>query len=293
MHSLLVLLSVVGALSLRWTYLWSVENTTLANSNLSWSRRWSLALGAFVLPPLLILAMAIAVLTMGIHGSMLGHAVGHLGYGCALLLVTLFAVTLLWLGINALRSQGRLRNLPLIEVQGVVARRLETELPFAARVGFWRPALVLSRGLDQLLSETELDAVLRHEQAHLIFRDTFWFFWLGWLRTATLWLPGTRILWKELLLLREMRADRWAAQGADPILLAESLLKMARAAVPAEPGWVMFSEGNEGDRLEQRIDALLATEPQVDQADVASRWVMVSFAIAALPLLTNLWHSAA
>ncbi len=293
MHSLLVLLSVVVALSLRLAYLGFVDRTTLADPTLSWSRRWSLALGAFLLPPLLILAMAIAILTMGIHGSMLGHAVGHLGYGCALVLVVSFATTLLVLGVNALRSYGRLRNLPLTNVQGVVARRLDTELPFAARVGFWQPALVVSHGLDHLLSETELDAVLRHEQAHLIYRDTFWFFWLGWLRTTTAWLPGTCVLWTELLLLREMRADRWAAQGTDPILLAESLLKMAQAAVPAEPGWVMFSEENEGDRLEQRINALLASQPQVHQADVASRWVMASFAIAALPLLTNLWHIAA
>lgn len=292
MHSLLLLLSLVGAVALRLSYGAISNHLFSADSYSSWSRRWSLALGAFLLPPLLIFAMAIAILTMGIHGSMLGHGVGHLGYGLALATLLWFAGVLTWQSLHSLRSHLRIRRLPRAEIQGFVARRLESPLPFAARVGFWRPALVVSQGLQHLLNESEVAAVLHHEQAHLTYRDTFWFFWLGWLRTATAGLPGTAHLWAELLLLREMRADRWAAKSHDPLLLAESLLKMAQAAVPVEPGWVMFSEDHESNRLEQRIEALLVPEPQTQQYDSAVLWVMVSLAIATLPLLTNLLHSA-
>ena len=292
MHSLLMVLSLLGALALRWSYQAISRRFGWIDIHSDWSRRWSVALGAFLLPPLLILAMAIAVLTMGIHGSMLGHGVGHLGYGFALVTLLGFAGVLTWQGVHSLRSHWRIRRLPLTQVQGFVARRLESHLPFAARVGFWRPVLVVSQGLQNLLAEAEVAAVLHHEQAHLTYRDTFWFFWLGWLRTSTAGLPGTATLWDELLLLREMRADRWAAQSHDPLLLAESLLKMAQAAVPVEPGWVMFSEGHEANRLEQRIDALLAPAPQAQQYDSAVLWVMVSLAIATLPLLTHMFHSA-
>jgi Zn-dependent protease with chaperone function len=293
MHSLLIWASLVAALFLRLLSGWALQTWQAAPVlNRTWLRRWQFALVAFCLPPLLILAMAIAVVTMGIHGSMLGHAVGGFGYGTALVALVGFGGLLSVQVASAWRTQSRLRGLPQIQLQGQAARDLEADLPFAAMVGFWRPVLVVSRGIHRLLSDSELAAVLCHEQAHLTYRDNFWFFWLGWLRDTTAWLPGTPRLWQELLLLREMRADRWAAQRADPLVLAESLLKLVRAAVPAEAGWVMFSEGNESSRLEQRINALLAPEPPAPPKGSAVVWVLGSLAIAALPLLTHLWHRA-
>jgi len=304
MHSFLILLSLVGAIAMRLAYRLTYKAVAKqlspanspANAPATRSHRWPLALCLFLLPPLLILAMAIAILTMGVQGSMLGHGVGHAGHAVALAILLWFSTVLAWQSLCAVRSQSRIRRLPRTHIQGVVARRLESPLPFAARVGFWQPVLVVSQGLQTLLNKAEVAAVLCHEQAHLTYRDTFWFFWLGWLRTATAGLPGTRLLWDELLLLREMRADAWAAQSHDPLLLAESLLKMAQAAVPTEPGWVMFSEGQEADcleqpnRLEQRIEALLAPELGSHQSNSAVLWVVVSLAIAMLPLLTNLLH---
>ncbi len=292
MHSYLIVLSLAGAVALRLGYGGMAERLELAGREASWSRRWAVALGAFLLPPLLMLATAIAILTMGLHGSMLGHGVGHLGYGVALVVSLWFCSVFVWQASHALRSRWHISRLPLTQIQGLAARRLDSQLPFAARVGFWKPSLIVSQGLQALLSDAEVAAVLRHEQAHLTYRDTFWFFWLGWIKTATAGLPGTDSLWAELLLLREMRADRWAAQSCDPLLLAESLLKMAQAAVPVEPGWVMFAEAHESNRLEQRIEALLAPAQSSQQADSAVFWVIVSLAIATLPLLTNLLHSA-
>ena len=85
------------------------------------------------------------------------------------------------------------------------------------------------------LDRPHLDAVLAHEQAHVYYRDTFWFFWLGWIRSFTIWLPNTEAVWQELLLLRELRADRQATEQVDFLLLAESLLIVAQNPLLASP----------------------------------------------------------
>lgn len=292
MHSLLVEVSLLGALGLRWMGDWALQRWQGDPvSNRSWLRRWQFALVAFCLPPLLMLAMAIAILSMGLQGFMLGHAVGYWGYGEALVVLLGFGSVLGRQAIATRRACQRIRALPTSTVQNLAVRQLPSPLPFAARVGFWHSELILSSGIHRLLSPQELEAVLHHEQAHLLHRDTFWFFWLGWLRAATAWLPGTEVLWEELLLLRELRADREAARSIDPLLLAESLLKMAQAATQAEPGWVMFSELGGPSRLEQRIEHLLQPEPQVSQKLPLGTGILV-LAIA-LPFLTCLLHRAA
>ncbi|NJR68895.1 MAG: M56 family metallopeptidase [Synechococcales cyanobacterium CRU_2_2] len=203
---------------------------------------------------------AIAVLKMGHHGLMLGQSVGWLGchsvvgFGAIALGLLLLQAGQTW------RTVAQIRQLPLQPVQGTASRQIQSMVPFAARVGFWQPDLVVSLALTQQLSPEELRAVLLHEQAHLQFRDTFWFFWLGWLRQCTRWLPQTEALWQELLLLREIRADRWAAQFADPLVIAEALLKMTQAA--AVPLWsgAAFTEVDTETRLEARIRALLSPQ---------------------------------
>lgn len=110
-------------------------------------------------------------------------------------------------------------------------RSLHTPALFAAQIGFWRPHLVLSQGLFDTLTLTQLEAVITHELAHVHYCDTFWFFWLGCVRRVTGWLPYTETIWQELLLLRELRADSWAAQRVEPepLVLVESLLEVVKA----------------------------------------------------------------
>ena len=161
----------------------------------------------------------------------------------------------------------------------------EVAIPFAAQIGFWQPQLVITQGLLDQLSTAQIEAVLTHEQAHLHYRDTFWFFWLGWLRQLTAWLPNTERLWQELLLLREMRADRWAANRVDPLLLAESLLQMAQAPLLDLENACAAN----ASRLEERIEALLSEADTAQPADTARLpwlWVLLAF----MPLLTTLAH---
>lgn len=69
------------------------------------------------------------------------------------------------------------------------------------------------------------------------------------------WLPNTQALWEELLLLRELRADRWAAQHLDGLLIAESLLLLvSNNMIPTATFAAAFGATDMSDRLAERID---------------------------------------
>ena len=147
--------------------------------------------------------------------------------------------------------------------------------------------------LDHLDSD-HLAAVLAHEAGHGHYRDTFWFFWLGGLRRLTIWLPNTEALWQELLLLREIRADRWAARSVDTLVLAESLMSVITAPLMApESVCASFSCAAPRSRLAQRIDALLEADTLTASGISMFKilpWQWAAIAFALTPLLTIPFH---
>ncbi|MGJ3249274.1 MAG: M56 family metallopeptidase [Elainellaceae cyanobacterium] len=253
-----------------------------------WTIRWQTTLVAFLLPPLVIITTVIAVICMGTQGEMIGMPVGWVGYSLALGLIGIIAGTLIYRGWHGWRSLQQVRTYPVARVQNRVGHILDTPALFAAEIGFWTPELVISRGLLDTLDADHLNAVLTHEHAHEQFRDTFWFFWLGWIKQLTQWLPRTDALWHELLLLRELRADAWAARSVDPLLLAESLLLVVRSPLDTRPISIAFDAATPMNRLEIRIEALLGGQMlQANAPSLTELW----WAIALLPLLTMLLHS--
>jgi len=253
----------------------------------SWGKYWELTLFFFLFPPLLLLMTALAVLFMGPVGEMLGFPASWFSYCVSFGFIFLAVILLLKLSYQAWRSQHELSKYTVELVQGIPARILETNFPYSAQIGFWQPELVVSRGLLNSLDLEHLEAVLAHEQAHNNYRDTFWFFWLGWLRSCTIWLPYTETLWQDLLLLREMRADRKAAQQVDALLLAESLLFFAQAPFKnPESFCAPFSCALPKNRLGERIDALL-TENYLSPVSTWWTWswlVFCFFPLFTLPL---------
>ncbi len=257
------------------------------SSTATWSERWYRSLFLLTFPSLLILTSALAILYMGCHGAMLGIQVGS--WGCAVAAsIFLFALgCLVKLTYQGNRSLARLDNYPQQQIGTTTARIIELELPYSAQIGFWQPKLVVSRGLLNTLDREHLDAVLAHEQAHLYYRDTFWFFWLGWIKAISCWLPNTEAIWQELILLRELRADDKAAQEVDFLLLAESLLAVAQAPLESSFCSASFNDDALGDRLQERIDFLLAeTQPVAPNHWQNWSWVCLVF----LPLLTIPLH---
>lgn len=281
MHLLMVGGAIATALLLRYF--------TLPRT-LPWPQRWVATVGALTLPPLLLLTTALAIVLMGPAGRMAGMTVGFGGYGLSVTILSgagLVFLTLLWRGW---RSQQQVQTYPAIQIQNHPARLLNTPLCFAGQVGLWRPQLVVSQGLLDTLNGEQLAAVLAHEQAHAYYGDTFWFLVWGWLRRLTAWLPRTAQLWQELLLLRELRADHWAATQVDPLTLAESLLLVVSSPVPPCEKAIAFND--QPHRLEDRINALLATEQGDGQRvkQERDRWLLWGGLLILLPLLLMPLH---
>jgi Zn-dependent protease with chaperone function len=257
-------------------------------SGRTWQDRWQRTLGLFLFSPLLLGVTAWSVLNMGQHGQMLGVPVGQIGFLCALGLGAGAGGSLIWQVGQVWRSLRQLQQHPSIKIADQSAYLLEIDMPFAAQVGFWRSRLVVSRGLLDQFSPEQLAAVFAHEQAHAYYHDTFWFFWLNWLRQVTAWLPNTAALWQELLLLREMRADRWATQEVEALLVAESLLQMAKAPF-VNPNLQLETActavAADLTRLEERIEALLSETPIPDRA-FPWLWILLAW----IPCLTIILH---
>ena len=268
---------IVGSLGLAWGLRYGWSNTSIWATN--WQKRWHQALVCFVLPPMLVLMTAIAVLCMGAEGQMIGLQVGRLSYAIALLFLSysIFRVGQLaltgWLSLQKLQKLVTdANNEQITRLDSIIdpIKLLNIPMLFAAQIGFWRSELFVSQGLLDTLDPPHLEAVLLHERAHAHYRDTFWFFWLGSLRQVMPWLPNTEALWEEMLLLRELRADRWAAEQVDGLLLAESLLAMVSSNILITDSQTNnfdltfaanFGYTNNSDRLEERINFLLA-EPE-------------------------------
>ena len=281
MH-LIMILAVLGLawwLRSRWSY-----------SQEPWSKRWQRSLSLFLFPPLLLMITGLAVLCMGPQGRMVGFSAGWFSYLLAIGFVGLAGILCLKQALEGWRSVRHTRTYPSQDFGGRQGRVLDTPVLFSALIGFWQPELVVSQGMLKTLTHAHLDAVIAHEQAHYYYRDTFWFFWLGWVRSCTAWLPNTEALWQELLLLRELRADRWAAQKVDPLLLAESLLLVVSYPVmPMTSFCAAFSAVAQRNRLTERIEALLGESESPPQPK--ARWSWIWLLLAFLPLATVPFHT--
>ncbi|MBD1855642.1 MULTISPECIES: M56 family metallopeptidase [Leptolyngbya] len=275
MHLMLLLVALSLAIAVRWAWRARTE---------SWNTRWQTTLGAFLFPPLLLITSAIAILCMGPRGQMMRWHEGWGSYGIAIgfLMVAVFLFAqLAW---QARKSFQQVKQMPEETVLEIPVRLLEHSTPYIAQIGFWNPELVVSDSLLETLDESHLQVTLTHEQAHRHYRDTFWFFWLGGLRRLTAWLPNTEALWQELILLRELRADRWAARQTDGLLLAEALFSIVSASQMQTEPWIAALSGT---RLDERIDALL---DETESEEPQSYFVWMGLSIVLLPLFMIPFH---
>ena len=281
MHLLMIITAITIACYLRYS-----GNITASN----WHLRWHKTLFLFLFPPLLIFMTVTAVLCMGTQGKMSGMYTGSFSYLLAVIFLSLFNILGLKLAFQGWKSIKSARECPQININGTPVRLLQTKALFACQMGFWQPELVVSQGLIENLSPSHLESVLAHEQGHYQYRDTFWFFWLGWIKSCTAWLPNTETLWQELLMLRELRADSYAASQVDPLTLAESLLLVVNQQHIISEVCCAALGSSKVDRLEQRIDALLTTpEPNLEQS-FQFQYLPI-FLLAFLPLVTVMFHN--
>jgi len=149
---------------------------------------------------------------------------------------------------------------------------LEIETPVIALAGMFRPRVLVSRSVLSALTPGQLEAALRHENAHRMSRDNL-------KRFVFLLAPGFFPLTGSLASLERAwaRFTEWAADDQatqdDPrlsLLLAAALVRVARMGAAPQPS-IAMTHLIAGDRdLSTRVDRLLrgaaTSEP--------SRWHM-------------------
>ncbi|GCA80581.1 M56 family metallopeptidase [Microcystis aeruginosa] len=278
MHGSMLLLALTIAIGLRWFLP-------------SYQRRWQITLFFFLFPPLLLLMTVISVVCMGYRGQMLGYNSSLISYFSAIIWLVFAIFCLIKLSYQTWQTHRDFSSYPLKKITAQKARVLAVDFPYSARVGFWKSELIVTQGLLNLLDQEHLQAVLAHEQAHQEYHDTFWFFWLGWLRSMSSWLPNSENLWSELVFLRELRADKYASRKVDYLLLAESLLLVAeKVNQVAEINFsdsccVALNDHSLNNRLLERIEALVESEkPELPRFNYQV-WLLLSLSLAPFLLL--------
>lgn len=297
MHLIVLFMIFALAWGLRSTWTETARLSGIDDPATRLRQRWQITLSRFLLPPLLLFTTSIAIIWMGPHGRMVWVGNDWFSHTLAIGCLGFAGVYLLKLTGSSWQMLRQVRTYPITKLGGKKVRILNLSTLYIAQIGFWQPELVITQGLLDNLDTEHLVAVLAHEQAHYRYRDTFCFFWLGWLRQISIWLPQTEAMWQELLVLRELRADQWASQQTDPLLVAEALLLVVQhTSIFNEDFCTAFSQIAPVDRLTQRIDALLAISelsniPTQTLSRSADLWVWGWMLAGFLPLLAIAFHN--
>ena len=116
-----------------------------------------------------------------------------------------------------------------------VADRLdlvEAVRPFAFAYGWLRPRICVSTGLIERLTLQELEAVLHHEQWHVVRRDSIRLLVVRVIVTAFGFTPPIRRLGRHYMIATEVAADRYTvATMGHPRALASALTKIIATPV--------------------------------------------------------------
>jgi Zn-dependent protease with chaperone function len=199
---------------------------------------------------------------------------------CAMLVIAALGLLVLvsWRAVRSVRRQRQHTGMalePLLSCRSVPASadladllralHLETctqvvdlETPVAMCYGLVRPRLVLSAGLARGLSRAELEAVVRHERAHLRRRDPLRLILIRALADAVPAVPVLREAAEAVATAQELAADRdaMAAVGADA--LGSALLKVGDALGPLHGRGAAIGAFS---TIDARIDQLLGIPP--------------------------------
>ena len=140
---------------------------------------------------------------------------------------------------------------------------MEGPAPFLVLAGIVRPRLIVSRQVVNTLSPQQLEAALRHEQAHRLSRDNF-------KRLLLLLAPDMLPLWRGFAQLERAwaRSAEWAADdyavGGDTqrsLSLASALVCLARLGACPQAAPLITSLLADNQDLAARVERLLREAP--------------------------------
>ena len=181
-----------------------------------------------------------------------------------------------WLGLRA--AMARAGNVIVI---GAVGVRITPQPLEPGLFGIWRPVILLPQGIENRLSQAELDAVLAHEACHMRHRDNLWaaihmlveaLFWFH----PLVWWLGARLNHE-----RERACDEAVvAAGQAPEVYAESILKVCRLYVHSPLACVA---GVSGADLKERIERIVM-ESAVRPLGPLRKLLLAGLGVASLAL---------
>lgn len=155
-------------------------------------------------------------------------------------------------------------------------------------VGYFRPRLVLPKGMADAADEPTLRWVLAHELDHLRRGDTRTACWVGVARAVFFFVPWFWVLRKDLTLCQEYLADAAAAGTGDtPADYAAFLVELSGGRSSRRPLAAARMRAGKSE-LFRRVHMLLTTQAAVRGATRGFTWLAGTAAVAAAVGLSGL-----
>jgi Zn-dependent protease with chaperone function len=138
-----------------------------------------------------------------------------------------------------------------------------SDYPFSFVWGYWKAKLVISTGLLNLLTSSELSVLLQHEVAHHQRQDNLSKCILTFCRYSSPLFPLTGIIYRYWSEQVELLCDEIAAQKTNaPIDIASALVKLKRVANSRGSWFVQPTEssffGEDSSDFERRVERVLS-----------------------------------
>lgn len=146
--------------------------------------------------------------------------------------------------------------------------------PIAVTMGFFKPRIIISTGLIDLLKPNELHAVIHHESYHQKHLDPLKTYLLSLFSSVLWYMPILKWLQKEYKITRELLADDYAiSRLGTPVELGSALLKLVKnGRQPRMPfSYVSFADTTINYRIKQIIEpgSLLPLQPPWKQTIIS------------------------
>ncbi len=211
------------------------------------------------------------------HTMMKSLGIQWVGYILNAIVVYTFAMSI-WLAAKQLHLSRMFNKRLLFRrhelLTGEISRRyrrtgseeqpiivIEHAAPLAFAVGFFKPKIVLSTGLMDLLDAEELEAVVHHEMFHRKHGDPLKTFLMSLVASVMWYIPILKSFHHNYKIVREVLADNYAIeQTGSSVHLGSALLKLLKGKAPAPMpvSHVSFSDTSINLRIRQLL------EPQTD-----------------------------
>lgn len=151
--------------------------------------------------------------------------------------------------------------------------------PIAMTIGLWKPRMILSSGLMDMLEPNELRAVIEHEKCHMRQRDPLAIFLLSMISKSMWYIPIFAWMADKYPIMIELRADKYAiTQMKQSTHLGSALLKLLKQAPTPHVSLshASFAETSMNVRIMHILDP---------QMKISFKWPLVRLLISLLTII--------